>query len=45
MDRFEVARKELREHVSSVLKGTETTQENPISHFLPGLKIAFPKSG
>ena len=39
MDRFEVARKELREHVNSILKGVEPTQENPITYFLPDLRI------
>jgi hypothetical protein len=43
MDRFEAARKELNEHFSSILKGGETPQDNPISLFLPGLKIGLPK--
>jgi hypothetical protein len=42
MDRFDAARKELKEHMSSMLKGTETPQDNPISLFLPGLKISLP---
>jgi hypothetical protein len=45
MDRFDAARKELHEHVSSILKGGESPQENPISLFLPGLKIGLPKVG
>jgi hypothetical protein len=44
MDRFEAARTELHEHVTSMLKGTDVPQDNPISLFLPGLKIGLPKS-
>lgn len=44
MDRFDAARKELHEHFGSILKGTETPPDNPISLFLPGLKIGLPKS-
>jgi hypothetical protein len=43
MDRFEVARNELREHVSAVNKGAEKQDDNPINLFLPGLKIGIPK--
>lgn len=43
MDRFEVARNELREHVSAVIKGADKQDDNPINLFLPGLKIGIPK--
>ena len=42
MDLFEAARKELKEHVESILKGSEKPTDNPISLFLPGLKIVIP---
>lgn len=43
MDRFEAARKELKEHVSAVMKGTEKQEDNPIHLFLPGLRVTIPK--
>lgn len=43
MDRFDAARKELKEHVSAVMKGMEKQEDNPIHLFLPGLKVAIPK--
>jgi hypothetical protein len=43
MDRFEVARNELREHVTAVIKGAEKQDDNPINLFLPGLKVVIPK--
>lgn len=43
MDRFEVARNELREHVTAVMKGAEKQDDNPINLFLPGLKVVIPK--
>lgn len=42
MDRFDAARKELKEHVSAVMKGTEKQEDNPIHLFLPGLKVTIP---
>ena len=45
MDRFDAARKELKEHVDSILKGSEKPMDNPISLFLPGLKILIPGLG
>lgn len=43
MDRFDVGRNELREHVTAVTKGSEKQDDNPINLFLPGLKIGIPK--
>lgn len=43
MDRFEVGRNELREHVTAVTKGAEKQDDNPINLFLPGLKVGIPK--
>lgn len=43
MDRFDAARKELKEHVLAVTKGTEKQEDNPINLFLPGLKVTIPK--
>jgi hypothetical protein len=42
-DRFESARKELKEHVESCLNGGGKPEDNPIGMFLPGLKVAIPK--
>ena len=39
MDRFDSAKNELREHLSSFLKGSEKQDDNPISLFLPSLKV------
>ena len=41
MDRFEAARKELKEHVSAITGGVEKQEENPISLFLPSLKVTI----
>lgn len=43
MDRFESARRELKEHVESCLKGGSKPEDNPIGMFLPGLKVTVPK--
>ncbi len=43
MDRMEAARKELTEHVTATMKGTEKQEDNPINLFLPGLKVSIPK--
>jgi hypothetical protein len=43
MDRFDAARKELKEHVTAVMRGMETQEDNPIHLFLPGLKVTIPK--
>jgi len=42
MDRFEAARKELKEHVSAITAGAEKQEDNPVSLFLPGLKVTIP---
>jgi hypothetical protein len=42
MDRFDAARKELKEHVTAVTKGTQAQEDNPINLSLPGLKISIP---
>ncbi len=42
MDHFEAARKELKEHISSSNKGA-TSDDNPISLYLPKLKVEIPK--
>jgi hypothetical protein len=43
MDRFESARRELKEHVESCLNGGGKPEDNPIGMFLPGLKVSIPK--
>jgi hypothetical protein len=43
MDRIEAARKELREHLTSIIKGTAAQEDNPINLFLPGIKVTIPK--
>jgi len=43
MDRFEAARKELKEHVTAIIDGAEKQEDNPIGLFLPGLKVSIPK--
>jgi hypothetical protein len=43
MDRFESARAELREHVSSCLKGNERPDDNPVAMYLPGLHVKLPQ--
>jgi hypothetical protein len=43
MDRFEVGRNELREHVTAVAKGAEKQDDNPVNLFLPGLKVGILK--
>lgn len=43
MDRFDAARKELKEHVTAVTKGTEKQEDNPINLFLSGLKVSIPR--
>ncbi len=41
MDRIEAGRNELREHVDSCLKGSDKPEDNPISLFLPKLKVTI----
>jgi hypothetical protein len=43
MDRFNSARAELREHVDSCLKGSTTSEDNPVATYLPGLRVSLPK--
>ncbi len=45
MDRFESARKELKEHLSKMVKqkGKELADDNPVKIYLPELKVSFPK--
>jgi len=43
MDRFDAARKELKEHVTAVMKGMEKQEDNPIHLFLPGLRVNIQK--
>jgi hypothetical protein len=45
MDRFESARKELKEHLSKMIKqkGKEQVDDNPIKIYLPELKVSFPR--
>jgi hypothetical protein len=38
---LEAARKELREHVSAITSGAEKQDDNPISLFLPDLKVTI----
>lgn len=39
MDKFESARKELKEHLASSLNGGADARDNPISYYLPGLQV------
>lgn len=41
MDRFEAARKELKEHVTAVMKGNEKPDDNPVNLFLPDIKVTI----
>ncbi|MBI1760966.1 MAG: hypothetical protein HYR56_05960 [Acidobacteria bacterium] len=41
LDRFESARKELKEHVYNTIKGNEKHDDNPIELFLPGLRVSI----
>ncbi|MEZ6130362.1 MAG: hypothetical protein R3C59_16890 [Planctomycetaceae bacterium] len=43
MDRFDSARAELREHVSSCLNGGERPDDNPVAMYLPKLVVKVPK--
>lgn len=45
MDRFESAKKELKEHLSKMLKhkGKELADDNPIKIYLPELKVSIPR--
>ena len=43
MDRFESARRELREHLKHFLSGAGTDDDNPVNVYLPGLKVQLPK--
>lgn len=43
MDRVEAGRNELREHVESCLKGSDKPEDNPISLFLPKLRVTIEK--
>jgi hypothetical protein len=42
LDAFTSARKELKEHVESVLKGNVTQEDEPMTLYLPGLKVTIP---
>jgi hypothetical protein len=42
LDAFTSARKELKEHVESVLKGNVTQEDEPMTLYLPGLKVSIP---
>jgi hypothetical protein len=46
MDKFDSARKELAEHVKSILadKGGKAPEDNPIAVYLPGVKVTLPKN-
>lgn len=45
MDRFDSARKELKEHLLKMIKqkGKEQVDDNPIKIYLPELKVSFPR--
>lgn len=42
LDAFTSARKELKEHVESVIKGEVTSDDEPMALYLPGLKVSVP---
>jgi len=42
LDAFTSARKELKEHVESVLQGEVTPDDEPMAIYLPGLKVTLP---
>jgi hypothetical protein len=45
LDAFTSARKELKEHVESVLQGKVTSDDEPMALYLPGLKVTIPSLG
>ena len=45
MDRFESARRELREHIKHLMAADpgKPSDDNPVEVYLPGLKVTVPK--